>query len=48
MRAFLHESGKMKDIGTLGGYDAFGNAINDLGQVGGGADVTKTVNASTG
>lgn len=48
VRAFLYEKGGMKDIGTLGGYDSYGNAINDLGQVGGGADVTKTINPATG
>lgn len=48
VRAFIYEGGRMRDIGTLGGYDAFGNPINDRGQISGGADVTTSVNPATG
>jgi len=48
VHAFLYEKGKMTDIGTLGGYDCVANPINDLGQISGGCDVTRTINPATG
>jgi probable HAF family extracellular repeat protein len=48
VHAFLFENGKMKDIGTLGGYDSAANAINDRGQVGGGSDVSTAIDPTTG
>jgi probable HAF family extracellular repeat protein len=32
-RAFLYSNGSMSDIGTLGGSNAFAQAINDVGQI---------------
>jgi probable HAF family extracellular repeat protein len=37
-RGFLYSDGRVQDLGTLGGQDSEGNAINDLGQVTGRAD----------
>ncbi len=36
--AFRHDGGKMTDLGTLGGNNSYGNAINDAGQVTGSAE----------
>jgi probable HAF family extracellular repeat protein len=45
--AFLWSNGTMTDLGTLGGLDSQGNAINDLGEVVGSSSTASATSAFT-
>jgi probable HAF family extracellular repeat protein len=47
-RGFLWQNGKMQDIGTLGGPDAWVSYINDAGQIAGASYTSEQVDPLTG
>ena len=47
-RTFLWEDGRKRDLGTLGGPDAFGGLLNEHGEVSGESYTNSTPNPTTG
>jgi probable HAF family extracellular repeat protein len=48
IRGFVFQNGKMTKLSTLGGYDSLANANNNLGQVGGTAQLAGGIDPSVG
>jgi probable HAF family extracellular repeat protein len=48
IRGFVLENGKMKQLSTLGGYDSLANANNNVGQVGGTAQLAGGIDPTVG
>lgn len=48
IRGFVFQNGKMTELSTLGGYDSIANANNNLGQVGGTAQLAGGIDPTVG